>query len=194
MIGDPGQGNIALAFIIRKFDDLDPTEKLYLGRFQTEINTFATKVTAAIKAFKVTQRAAKAALEEEKNKESANDKTFGDYLFGKGKYAGGLGYIEQLRKIGMSATELLKFKDVANAFTTLKQAVGNVPVALSVTLLDGKPVKEVAKRDEKRSENVFYNVVPFWCWYFFPDAAFCRFSSEGAQNALGRRKSRITSG
>jgi hypothetical protein len=161
MIGNPGAKDVALGITIRKYDDLLPEEKIFVQRFKAEIDTYASEVKDAIKAFKSSQRAAKQELEKEKNDNSGKG-DFHEYLFGQGKYAG-KGYIEKLRNIGMSAPQLLKYPAVVKAFTKIKTAV-NTPGPLQATYLDNKPValdKTLSKPEEKRSEKKNYFVAPW---------------------------------
>jgi hypothetical protein len=135
MIGDKTTTDIALGYEVRQYDNLTPEEKEVLpDRLKKPIDDFAASAKLAIKMLKDNSAAVKANLEQQKDdlRGKVNDDDFHEYLFGQGTYKG-TGYIEQLRKIGVTAGTVLDDGALKTAVTTLNQELAK-PTASTETV------------------------------------------------------------
>lgn len=135
MIGDARTTDIALGYEVRQYDKLTPEEKEKIpDRLKKAIDDFAAAAKAAIKMLKDNSATIKAGLESDKDKlrTTTGDDEFHKYLFGQGAYAG-VGYIEQLRKIGVTAGMVLDDGALKAAVVTLNDEFAKPAITATVT-------------------------------------------------------------
>lgn len=141
MIGDKNSTDIALGYEVRKYSELSPEEKKIVpDRLTKAVDDFATAAKAAINALKEGSSVLKASLEKTKDdlRATSTDDDFHKYLFGQGTWKS-KGYIEQLRKIGVTAKTIFDDVSLKSAVSTLNIEVGKseptgaTPVVTAVT-------------------------------------------------------------